>query len=112
MNETKTFQEGHNQSSQLLQYQIALEKQFFDWRDLFGLLQSRRQKLETTPKNDIQFMTNIGCDVYAHAKLEDPERVMISIGYGFFLDMGLEEAMQHCYTQMERIKQELEKCSL
>lgn len=42
----------------------------------------------------LKTMVDLGCNVYAHAKVEskDCSTIMVSVGLGFYLEMNLEEA--------------------
>merc|ERR1719239_2006591 len=36
---------------------------------------------------------DLGCNFYCEARVDDPSRIMISVGMGFFLEMTLTEAL-------------------
>lgn len=40
----------------------------------------------------IKTMVDLGCNFYAHAKVENCSTVMVSVGLGFYLEMTMEEA--------------------
>jgi prefoldin alpha subunit len=37
---------------------------------------------------------DLGCNFYANAVVEDPTKICVAIGYGFFLDMTFDEALK------------------
>lgn len=40
----------------------------------------------------LKTMVDLGCNFYAHAKVEDCSTVVVSVGLGFYLEMPLDEA--------------------
>jgi prefoldin alpha subunit len=37
---------------------------------------------------------DLGCNFYSNAVVEDPDKIFIAIGYGFFLEMKFDEALR------------------
>lgn len=44
-------------------------------------------------KQQLKTMVDLGCNVYAQAKVKDSSRIFVAVGLGFYLEMALEEAL-------------------
>lgn len=44
-------------------------------------------------KKEVKTLVDLGCNFYAHARVSDPSHICVAIGYGFFLDFTLNEAL-------------------
>jgi prefoldin alpha subunit len=44
--------------------------------------------------NELKTKVDIGCNFYVNAVVSNPSSIFISVGYGFFLEMRLDEAMK------------------
>jgi len=45
-------------------------------------------------KKEVKTLVDLGCNFYAHARVSDPSHICVAIGYGFFLDFTLTEALR------------------
>ena len=68
------------------------------YSDLAEYLQLRNiiEKLKGQPDNqkkEVKTLVDLGCNFYAHARVSDPSHVCVAIGYGFFVDFTLDEAL-------------------
>jgi prefoldin alpha subunit len=43
---------------------------------------------------ELKTKVDLGCNFYLNAVVQDPSRIFIAIGYGFFLEMTLQEAVK------------------
>jgi prefoldin alpha subunit len=43
---------------------------------------------------EMKTKVDLGCNFYVNAVVQDPSRIFIAIGYGFFLEMTLDEALK------------------
>ena len=44
-----------------------------------------------------------GCNFYCQAEVENPDRIMVSVGLGFFLEMTLDEALLYIAREAEKL---------
>lgn len=44
-------------------------------------------------KKEVKTLVDLGCNFYAHARVSDPSHICVAIGYGFFVDFTLNEAL-------------------
>lgn len=44
-------------------------------------------------KMEVKTLVDLGCNFYAHARVSDPSHICVAIGYGFFVDFTLNEAL-------------------
>lgn len=99
-----------NLSQKVLQYEEFLNERLRS--DLHKVLAQRDQvssdvmecnQLQTTinllhkqascgSRQSMKTMVDLGCNFYAHAKVEDCSTILVSVGLGFYLEMTLEEA--------------------
>ncbi|CAF0712262.1 unnamed protein product [Brachionus calyciflorus] len=52
---------------------------------------------DANPKGEMknfQTKVDLGCNFYANAVVDDPSKIFISIGFGFFLEMKFDEAIK------------------
>jgi prefoldin alpha subunit len=55
--------------------------------------------IQTSPSSNQELVemktkVDLGCNFYVNAVVQDPSRIFIAIGYGFFLEMTLDEALK------------------
>ena len=55
------------------------------------------------PAKPLKTMVDLGCNFYAHAKVEDPSMIFVSIGLGFHLEMKLDEAISFIDSKVSRL---------
>lgn len=53
------------------------------------------QKAELPRGKPLKTKVDLGCNFYAQAKISDPEKVFVDIGFGFFLEMTHGEALDY-----------------
>eukprot|EP00003_Mantamonas_plastica_P013185 TRINITY_DN2314_c1_g2_i2.p2 TRINITY_DN2314_c1_g2~~TRINITY_DN2314_c1_g2_i2.p2 ORF type:complete len:187 (-),score=56.65 TRINITY_DN2314_c1_g2_i2:253-813(-) len=53
----------------------------------------------------LKTMVNIGADVYCQAKVEDPTRIFVNVGFGFHVEMELEEAVEFIDKKTEQLQE-------
>jgi len=46
-----------------------------------------------TPQTSLKTKVDVGCNFYVQANITNPSMICVSIGYGFFLEMTLPEAL-------------------
>jgi len=51
---------------------------------------------------------DLGCNFYCEARVDDPSRIMISVGMGFFLEMTLTEALEFIKKKDDGLTREAE----
>ena len=59
----------------------------------------------------LKTMVDLGCNFYAHAKVEDSSKVVVSIGLGFYLEMTLEEASDFVEKKIADLTNQADKLS-
>ncbi|KAH3738652.1 hypothetical protein DPMN_045291 [Dreissena polymorpha] len=45
-------------------------------------------------KEDLKTKVDLGCNFYVQAKVADPQKVFVFVGFGFFVEMTLDEALK------------------
>lgn len=59
----------------------------------------------------LKTMVDLGCNFYAHAKVEDCSRIFVSVGLGFYLEMELDEASAFIEKKVTNLSNKLEELS-
>lgn len=54
----------------------------------------------------------MGCNFYANAVVENPSKIFISIGYGFFLEMKFHEALNFIDKKVKLLNKNADELSL
>jgi prefoldin alpha subunit len=57
------------------------------------IIETRKTDSNNNTNSDLRTKVDLGCNFYVNAIVPDPSTVFISIGYGFFLEMKLDEAL-------------------
>jgi len=52
---------------------------------------------------------DLGCNFYCQAEIANPDRIMVAVGLGYFLDMSLEEALQFVNTKDKELSDRAEQ---
>ncbi|RNA40169.1 hypothetical protein BpHYR1_013804 [Brachionus plicatilis] len=58
-----------------------------------------------------QTKVDLGCNFYANAMVDDPSKIFISIGFGFYLQMKLDEALKFIDKKVKILNQNAEELS-
>lgn len=96
---------------------IVLEEQDAVFSEMAEYLQVKDtiEKLTmANPKGEIKkFETKVdlGCNFYANAMVDDPSKIFISIGFGFYLQMNFEEALKFIDKKVKILNQNAEGLS-
>jgi len=101
----------------------VLDKRDAIYSDLAEYLQLKTivEKLkgqQDNQKKEVKTLVDLGCNFYAHARVSDPSHICVAIGYGFFLDFTLTEALRfidqkttQLMEQAQRLTDEASKIS-
>ncbi|CAF89547.1 unnamed protein product [Tetraodon nigroviridis] len=57
-------------------------------------LKSIVQSLQESGSQNLKADVDLGCNFYVQTQVEDPSRIFVAVGYGFFVEMTHEEALQ------------------
>lgn len=66
------------------------------------------ERMDTQP---LKTMVDLGCNFYAHAKVENCSMIYVSVGLGFHLEMTLEEASAFIEKKISHLTEKAEKLS-
>ncbi|SBT76963.1 prefoldin, putative [Plasmodium ovale] len=61
--------------------------------DMEILVENLKLFLNMKDQKEIETLTSLGCDSYAYADILDKNKIFIQIGYEFYLEMTLEDAI-------------------
>ncbi|KAK0064252.1 protein UXT [Biomphalaria pfeifferi] len=82
-------------------------------------LQSTIHKIEEDiiPECELKTKVDLGCNFYVQANVSDPSKICVAIGFGFFLEMTLPEALSFINKKTERLQEKaadltLEACKI
>eukprot|EP00794_Sanderia_malayensis_P015917 gene15917-17517_t len=64
-----------------------------DYLQLKRVIEELLEERSRNEITDMKVMTDIGCNFYCQAKIEDTSKVMIDVGFGFFVEFTLKEGV-------------------
>ncbi|KAF0298526.1 Protein UXT [Amphibalanus amphitrite] len=56
-------------------------------------------------KKPLKTKVDLGCNFYCSAKVDDPSRIFVRIGFGFYLEMTLSEALEHVARRVSTLEE-------
>jgi len=64
------------------------------------------------PDGKLTTQVDLGCNFYVKAKIPDTSHICVSIGYGFYLNMTLDEALRFIGKKEKQLNESAEKLTL
>ena len=64
---------------------------------------------DLVPGEPLKTKVDLGCNFYCQARIQEPGRICVSIGLGFFLEMTLDEALEFLDRKDEELSKEAER---
>ncbi|XP_012939069.2 protein UXT [Aplysia californica] len=76
-------------------------------------LKSTIEKIEEDllPQSSLKTKVDLGCNFYVQANVPNPSMICVAIGYGFFLDMTLEEAVAFIEKKTKSLQERVAQLS-
>ncbi|KAK3731938.1 hypothetical protein RRG08_044997 [Elysia crispata] len=68
-------------------------------------------KEDLNPESSLKTKVDLGCNFYAQANISNPSTIFVAIGYGFFLDMTLDEALVFIKRKTGVLKEKIDSLS-
>ncbi|CRG96133.1 prefoldin, putative [Plasmodium gallinaceum] len=78
---------------QLRERQKKRDEILQDIFDMEILIENLNLFINTKDEKEIETLTSLGCDSYAYADILNKNKIFIQIGYEFYLEMTLEDAI-------------------
>lgn len=70
------------------------------------------QQLQDTKSEtckEVKVMTDLGCNFYCQAKIENAEKVLIAVGFGFFVEFTLQEGLDFIEKKVDSLTKQADK---
>ena len=64
---------------------------------------------DLVPGEPLKTKVELGCQFYCQARVEDPTKICVSVGLGFFLELTLEEALQFLEKKDRALSKEADR---
>eukprot|EP00096_Caligus_rogercresseyi_P006023 TRINITY_DN22159_c0_g1_i1.p2 TRINITY_DN22159_c0_g1~~TRINITY_DN22159_c0_g1_i1.p2 ORF type:complete len:161 (+),score=39.12 TRINITY_DN22159_c0_g1_i1:49-531(+) len=64
------------------------------------------QSADLKPGQPLQTKVDIGCNFYCNASATDPSKIFVEIGLGFYLELGLKEAIDYVDKKVTVLEKE------
>ena len=64
-------------------------------------------KSSDIPGRELKTQADLGCNFYCQARITDPSKILVSVGYGFYVEFTLDEALKF----VEKKCNQLTNCS-
>ncbi|RUS79195.1 hypothetical protein EGW08_013053 [Elysia chlorotica] len=118
---------ARSQESKVLEYESFLNERLRG--DLAKIIEQRDKhyeelaeylQLETTiqkikedlcPESSLKTKVDLGCNFYVQANIPNPSSICVAIGYGFYLDMTLDEALAFIKRKTGVLKEKIDSLS-
>ena len=89
--------------------------EYLQLRNITKKLQEQRQGQQN---EELKTLVDLGCNFYAHARVFNPSHICVAVGYGFFVEFTLDEAIvfidrktAHLMEQAQRLTVEASEIS-
>ncbi|SPJ10832.1 prefoldin, putative [Plasmodium sp. DRC-Itaito] len=79
-------------------------------QDLFDmeiLIENLKLFVNMKDKNEVETLTSLGCDSYVYADIINKNKIFIQLGYEFYLEMTLEEAIKFLKKKINLYEEKL-----
>ncbi|XP_033745934.1 protein UXT homolog [Pecten maximus] len=93
----------------LLEEQDKLYGQIAEYLQLKTVIE-RIQDTDYT-KDELKTKVDIGCNFYVQANVPDASRIYVSVGFGFFVEFKMDEALRFIGKKTARLNDQVEKTS-
>merc|ERR1712203_294365 len=64
---------------------------------------------ELVPGEPLKTKVDLGCNFYCQARVQDPTKIFVSVGLGFFLELSLDEALEFIKKKDTELSKEANK---
>jgi prefoldin alpha subunit len=97
----------YDEMAEYLQIKETINK-INEKRDQFIKDEAKSDEDDTEPFK-LKTRIDIGCNFYVNAIVEDTSKINIAIGYGFFLEMTLSEALQFIEKKLGQLNKNIDE---
>ena len=66
----------------------------------------------SSSKKQAKVMTDLGCNFYCQAKITDTSKVLIAVGFGFFVEFTLKEGIEFISKKIDILTKQAEKLTI
>jgi len=64
-----------------------------EYLQLKSLIENIKSSDVTHSGKELKTQVDLGCNFYCQARITDPSKILVSVGYGFFVEFTLDEAL-------------------
>jgi len=89
--------------------QEARDRVYSEIADFEALKKSILVARELEEGQPLKAKVDLGCNFYAQARVDDPRRIFVEVGLGFFVELTLEEALKFADKRVKRLEETAEK---
>lgn len=68
-------------------------------------------KVAELPKGELRTQVDLGCNFYVQAKVNDVKHVFVHVGFGFFVEFTLDEALPFIDNKVSQLRKRVEMLS-
>lgn len=95
-----------------LRKSIEARQKVYEEISEYAQLQSQIEQIQEDNLTSLHTQVDLGCNFYCQAKVPDTSKIFVRVGYGFFVEFTLEEALKfiekktkHLYSVADRWKE-------
>jgi len=71
----------------------AVYSDLADYLQLRNITEKLQEQRQGQQNEELKTLVDLGCNFYAHARVSDPSHICVAVGYGFFVEFTLDEAL-------------------
>lgn len=77
----------------MLDRRDAVYSDLADYLQLRNITEKLQEQRQGQQNEELKTLVDLGCNFYAHGRVSDPSHICVAVGYGFFVEFTLDEAL-------------------
>ena len=77
----------------MLERRDAVYSDLADYLQLRNITEKLQEQQQGQQNEELKTLVDLGCNFYARARVSDPSHICVAVGYGFFVEFTLDEAL-------------------
>ncbi|XP_029361743.1 protein UXT [Echeneis naucrates] len=87
-----------------LQKVLEQRDQVYEKISQYLLLKNTIHNLQDSGSQQLKTEVDLGCNFFIQAQVDDPSRIFVAVGYGFFVEMSHDEALRFIERKTSQLK--------
>lgn len=73
--------------------QEGINTKIAEYVQLKSFIENVKSSEESRSGKELKTQVDLGCNFYCQARITDPSKILVSVGYGFYIEFTLDEAL-------------------